>query len=95
MATILEVYEVVPYGKKPDRSKQGGDHAELTKWLRNRFAHGDWDYDKNNGKHRETRELMEELFPEVCKSEPGFPTPIDSILEPLKDGVLSYIRTVT
>ncbi len=95
MASILEANGVVPYRSNPDRTKPGGDHAQLTKWLRNRFAHGEWVYDANNSKHVETRELLEKLFPNGAAGGPGFITSIDSILEPLKDGVLLYIQSTT
>jgi len=95
MASILEANGVVPYRGDPDRTKPGGDHVQLTKWLRNRFAHGEWVYDANNPKHFETRRLLEELFPNGAAGGPGFITSIDSILEPLKDRVLTYIRETT
>jgi hypothetical protein len=95
MAAVLEEYGVVPYRNNPDRSKNGGDHAQLTKWLRNRFAHGEWQYDASDQNHVETRQLLEELFPNGTASEPGFVTAINSILEPLKDGVLAYISAAT
>jgi hypothetical protein len=92
MAATLEAFGVVPYKQAPDRSKPGGDHAQLTKWLRNRFAHGQWDYDATDPQHVETRDLLETLFPAATASGPGFITSIDTILEPLKDGVLEYIK---
>ena len=95
MAAVLEEYGVVPYKCKPDCSKEGGNHVQLTKWLRNRFAHGQWEYDPNNTDHVETRNLLEELFPEGAAKGKGFVTSIDDILEPLKDGVLAYIRATT
>ena len=95
MWAILEEYGVVPYKDNPDRSKEGGDHAQLTKWLRHRFAHGEWQYDASNPKHRETRALLEKLFPEAASGEAGFVTSIDGVLEPLKEGVLTYIRSAS
>jgi hypothetical protein len=95
MAAILEEYGMVPYGDNPDRSKEGGDHAQLTKWLRHRFAHGQWQYNTNNPKHKETRALLEKLFPEAASGESGFVTSIDGVLEPLKEGVLTYIRSAS
>jgi hypothetical protein len=95
MAAILEQYDVIPYGADPCRSKKGGNHAQLTKWLRNRFAHGQVLYDASNPKHVETRSLLEELFPNAVSAESGFVTSIDGVLEPLKDGVLAYIRAAT
>jgi len=95
MAAILETNRVVPYRDDPDRTKPGGDHVQLTKWLRNRFAHGEWIYNATKPKHVETRELIEELFPIGAAGGPGFITIIDSILEPLKDGVLKYIQATT
>jgi hypothetical protein len=92
MASILETSGVVPYRDEPDRGMPGGDHVQLTKWLRNRFAHGEWVYDANKSKHVETWELLERLFPVGVAGGPGFITSIDTILEPLKDGVISYIR---
>jgi hypothetical protein len=93
MAAILEEYGVIPYRDNPDRSREGGDHAQLTKWLRNRFAHGEWQYNANDPKHRETRALLQKLFPEAASGESGFVISIDGILEPLKEGVLTYIRS--
>ena len=95
MAAILEATGVVPYRDNPDRAKPGGDHVQLTKWLRNRFAHGEWAYDGMNTQHVETRRLLEKLFPKAASGGSGFITSIDTILEPLKDGVLSYIRATT
>jgi hypothetical protein len=92
MVALLEAFDVVPYKKDPDLSKSGGDHAQLTKWLRNRFAHGEWRFDPGNQDHVETRELLEKLFPQGTKKTRGFVISIDAILEPLKDGVLEYIR---
>jgi len=92
MAAILEALDVVPYGQSPDRSKAGGDHAQLTKWLRHRFAHGRWEFDKADRHHLETRALLEALFPAGATKGTGFVISIDEILEPLKDGVLEYIR---
>lgn len=95
MAAILEQHGVVPQMKKPDRSKYGGDHAQLTIWLRQRFAHGKSEYDANDPWRVETRDLLPKLFPKECAKEPGFPVSIDKILEPLKEGVLGYIRAAT
>lgn len=95
MAAILETNGIVPYRQDPDRAKPGGDHVQLTKWLRNRFAHGEWMYDPSNPKHVETRGLIESLFPNAASGGTGFITTIDSILEPLKDGVLEYVRETT
>lgn len=92
MAAILEEYGVVPYKTNPDCTKQGGDHVQLTKWLRNRFAHGEWEYDNSDAKHVETRQLLEKLFPDECSKSPGFVISIDTVLEPLKKEVLAYIR---
>jgi len=95
MAAILEAHGVVPYGNNPDRTKPGGDHVQLTKWLRNRFAHGQWNYDASNEKHVETNDLIVELFPNAGADGPRFVVSIDSVLEPLKDGVLEYIQAMT
>jgi hypothetical protein len=95
LAALLEEHGVVPYRADPDRSKNGGDHVQLVKWLRNRFAHGHWEYDASDPKHVETRQLLETLFPDACRKDPGFAVPIDDVLEPLKDGALSYIRATT
>ncbi len=93
MAALLESYGVVAYRKEPDRTRPGGAHTQLTKWLRNRFAHGDWAFDPSDPKHVETRSLLQDLFPAEAAKESGFPVPIDGILESLKDGVLEYIRS--
>jgi len=95
MAAILEAHRVVPYKDNPDRTKPGGDHVQLAKWLRNRFAHGEWVYDASKQKHVDTHKLLEKLFPKAAVSGPGFILSIDTILEPLKDGVLTYIRATT
>jgi hypothetical protein len=95
MVAILEAYRVVPYRHNPDPSREGADYVRLTKCLRNRFAHGEWQYNASNRKHRKTRELLERLFPEVASGGSGFVTSIDGILEPLKDGVLTYIRSAS
>jgi hypothetical protein len=95
MSAILEAYGVVPYRVQPDRTKPGGDHAQLTKWLRNLFAHGEWDYDASNQDHVKTRSLLVKLFPSAGAGEPRFVVSIDSVLEPLKNGVLEYIQATT
>jgi len=95
MAAVLEEHGVVPYRGTPDCSKKGGKHAKLAKRLRNHFAHGEWVYDANDSNHVETRNLLLELFPDGGGKGLGFVTSIDEILEPLKDGVLAYIRAVT
>ena len=93
MAAILEAHDIVPYRSDPDRSRDGGDHVQLVKWLRNCFAHGDFDYDPNNSRHVETRELMETLLSVDDPELQGFPAAINIVLEPLKDGVLRYVAT--
>jgi len=91
VAAILEAYDVVPYGTSPDSSLAGGEHARLVKRLRNHFAHGEHDFDPGNPKHVKTRELLERVLPEGASKGPGFVTSIDTVLEPLKDGVLRYV----
>lgn len=95
MAAILEEYGVIPYRATVDRSKNGWEHAQLTKWLRHRFAHGEWLYDPSKSNHVDTRKLLGQLFPHAVSGEPDFVTSIDGVLEPLKDGVLAYIRSAT
>jgi hypothetical protein len=89
MAAVLE-----SYGIRSDVKKAGGEHIRLIKWLRNRFAHGDWNYNAHDSKHVQTRDLLIKLFP-VAVGEPGFDLSIDTILEPLKNRVLSYIGEST
>ncbi|SRR5882724_6498100 len=92
MVAILEEYKVIPFqGSIPPGERR--DFVKLTKWLRNRFVHGQWRYDPSNKYHKETRELLETLFPQTTLGTSGFVTSIDEILEPLKDGVLTYIRS--
>ena len=93
MAAVLEEHHVVR--PSPDHPIQGGDHVQLTIWLRNRFAHGEWEYNADEANHVETRTLLERLFPRGAAGGSGFVLSIDSILEPLKDGVLQYIRAAT
>jgi hypothetical protein len=95
MHAILEMSGVVPNRQDPDRAKSGGDHVQLTKWLRNRFAHGEWVYNASDLKHVDTRKLIEALFPQAAATGSGFIISIDSILEPLKNGVLEYIKATT
>ena len=95
MAAILEAHGVVPYRANPDRTQPGGDHVQLTKWLRNRFAHGEWQYDANKPTHVDTRNLLLQLFPSAAAGGPSFVLSIDTILEPLKNDVLTYIQAVT
>ncbi len=95
MAAILEASGVVPYKADPDRTKHGGDHVQLTKWLRNRFAHGKWEYNPKKRTNIKTRQLLEKLFPAGTVGNPGFVISIDAILEPLKNGVLDYILSAT
>jgi len=95
MAAVLEANGVVPYRTDPDRTKPGGDHAQLTKWLRNRFAHGAWGYDDGIDSHKETWDLLKALFPNDAGDTPRFVLSIGKILEPLKDGVLDYVRSAT
>ena len=92
MIAILEGNNVIPFqGSIPPGDER--DYVQLTKWLRNRFAHGHWEYNANDKDHKETRDLLEELFPEVASGHSGFVTSIDGILEPLKDRVLTYVRS--
>ena len=95
MVAILEEYGVDISKKQLDCSKGGGKHTELAKWMRNRFAHGEWQYDASCPKHIETFERLKELFPNAISGEPCFVTSIDKVLEPLKDGVLTYIRSTS
>ena len=92
MAAILEAYGVVSDSAKVDRDRKGGDHIQLVRWLRNRFAHGQWTYDPKDKYHVEMRELMEKLFSKAIDGEGAFIVSIDEILEPLKNGVLEYVR---
>ena len=94
MAAILEEHDVIPYGVMPDDLRNGGKHAKLTKLLRHRFAHGQSTFDLNDKEHVKTRDLLEELFPDEAKHS-DFPIPIDTVLEPLKNGVLRYIQATT
>ena len=91
MIAVLEEHGVLPSKTRPDRSKDGGGHVQLTKWLRNLFAHGEYEYVAGKPKHEKTHQLLKTLFPERAGGS-SFTTPIDSILEPLKEGVLAYIR---
>lgn len=91
MAAILEACGVVRSGDNPDRNKKGGKHAQLTKWLRNLFAHGEVKYNPRKPKHVRTRNLLKKVFPKAVSGESDFVTSIDGVLEPLKDGVLEYI----
>ena len=95
MAALLEKQEVIPKGRNLndlELSREGGKHVQLTKWLRNQFAHADYVYDKDEPFHQSTNALLMQLFP---GRDPGFSIPIDTVLEPLKDGVLDYIRAAT
>lgn len=91
VAAILEALDIVPHGENPDLSRKGGNPVQLTKWLRNRFAHGEYLYDDGIERHRKTRTMLEQLFPTAAAEQPGFALAIDKILEPLKNGVLDYI----
>ncbi len=95
MMAILEEFEVVSDEKPIDLSKEGGKYVQLVRWYRNRFAHGESEFDPANPKHVETRALLEELFPNLAKSTTGFPTSIDSVLPDLVAGVLAYIGETT
>jgi hypothetical protein len=95
MMAILEEFDVVPYKSVPDLSREGGKYVQLTKRYRNHFAHGDWEYNPNDPEHRKTRKLLQELLPNAAKKGSGFLTSIDTVLEPLKDGVLAYISAST
>lgn len=96
MAAILEVYGLK--ASNDSRPRPGEPIADvhfalLTRWLRNCFAHSQHEFDPANPKHVETRQLLERLLPAGAAVAPGFPTPIDTVLEPLKDGVLRYIAS--
>lgn len=95
LAAVLEEHGIVPSGESPDPSKEGGEHVTLIKLLRNRFAHGEWEFDSTKPKHVETRELIEKLFPDEASRGKGFVTSIDEILEPLKDNAILYIKAVS
>ena len=92
LAAILEEYNIIHSNSRPDRSKNCWSHVQLIKRLRNHFAHGDWEYNPNDGEHKNTRALLEEILPDAAKRGDGFITSIDSVLEPLKEGALAYIR---
>ena len=94
MSAILESYDIVSYKSEPDLSVNGGEYVQLVKWLRNRFAHGEYEYDRNKLKHVETRKLLEKLLPKGASKGEGFVTSIDTVLEQLKDGVLTYISNL-
>ncbi|MFC2105250.1 hypothetical protein ACFLS0_00610 [Candidatus Bipolaricaulota bacterium] len=94
ICAILEETGVCKYLTDPDSSKQGGEHVQLAKWLRNRFAHGEWEYDDTDGRHVETLQLQRKLFP-VTSAVDEFATSIDKVLEPLKAGVIEYIKATT
>jgi hypothetical protein len=94
MSAILESYKVVPYRSNPDLSVEGGEHVQLVKWLRNHFAHGEYEYDNNKPEHVRTRKLLEKLLPIGAAKGQGFVTSIDTVLELLKDGVLKYISNI-
>lgn len=95
MMAILEEFGIVPYNTQADESRKGGQYVKLTKWYRNRFAHGESKFDPSKETHKETRALFEKLFPELADITSGFPTSIDTVLPKLKDGVLEYIRATT
>ncbi|MDD5645611.1 MAG: hypothetical protein PHW86_00350 [Candidatus Bipolaricaulis sp.] len=95
MAAALEEHNVVPCGTSPDRALPGGDHVQLVKWLRNCFAHGNSVYAATDQRHVRTRQLLESLFPVPTQGTTGFVYSIDTILEPLKDGTLTYIMATT
>jgi hypothetical protein len=90
MAAILEVTNVVPFKKYPEPTIDG-EYVLLTKWLRNRFAHGDWNFDPTDTNHVDTRRLLQRLFSNVPQAGTEWVISIDKILEPLKDGVLRYV----
>ena len=94
MVAILEEHEVIYYNRSIDTSLNGGEYVQLAKWLRNRFAHGEWQYNSSIKKHRKTRKLLEKLFPDAVSDKTGFVISIDGVLEPLKEGILEYIKTV-
>lgn len=94
LAAVLEESGVAPKGRAIDRSIDGGDHVQLIRWMRNAFAHGQWHFEAQNPDHVRIRSLFENLFPEVARQAPGFVISIDGVLEPLKDGALSYIRAL-
>jgi hypothetical protein len=95
MAAALEEHNVVPCGTGPNRAIPGGDHVQLVKWLRNCFAHGDSVYDATDKRCVRARQLLQELFPVPTQGTVGFVYSIETILEPLKNGVLQYIRAAT
>ena len=95
MMAILEEFGIVPYNTQPDESRKGGEYVKLTKWYRNRFAHGESKFNPSKETHKETRAIFEKLFPELADITTGFPTSIDTVLPKLKDRVLEYIRATT
>ncbi len=95
MSSILEGFELIPEKGPVDKSKKWWEYAQFTKWLRNQFAHGEFDTNPSEDdlwKALETHNLLICLFPKASASDQRFPTSIDSILEPLKDKVLLYIK---
>lgn len=92
LVAVLEEHEVVLFGSGPDTSKDGGNHVKLTKLLRHSFAHGAYEYDVSNDKQKQIPKYFKRVFPNRDLS---LSIPIDAVLEPLKDGVLAYIRATT
>ena len=91
MVAVLEENDVLPSGTKLDDldcSKNGVNHVKLIKLLRHKFAHGKL----KDAKLERISDLFKKVFPD---RDPGLSIPIDDVLEPLKDGVLAYIRATT
>jgi len=95
MVATLEEFGILPKNTPPDISKNGGKLVKLAKLYRNHFAHGDWEFDPDDPDHQKTRAFLEKELPIGASKGPGFVISIDTVLEPLKDGVLEYIRATT
>lgn len=94
MASILEGFGFIPYRGNVDQTKKCWEYAQLTKWLRNYFTHGELKRDptpEDLKKAQKTHDLLVKMFPKVKIAEHDFPTSIDTILEPLKENVITYI----
>jgi len=89
---LLQDHDVVPYDTPVNQQATGGDIVHLVKLLRNVFSHGYPDsFDPGNIFHTRAQAPFNRLFPGI----PEFDLPIDTVLEPLKNGALEYIRSVT
>ena len=101
LCALLEFYKVIgpeDSGIKINHQLDGHDEVDITRRLRNEFAHTAGEYDPADPKARELYERIVNKFSLGTESNPEiggkFPIPIDKVLIPLAEGCKHYIKAL-